>query len=554
MNAWIVVIAVILRAATTAHRRETIRIQIKGQTLIQLTVAIVVQGVANFRGTRLDTGIIVVTVRARSRHATSRNTVEAAAGTRRRSTLEGILIDITIVRRGLADVVLINLPIAVIINAVASLRNPRVNIRIAVVAVVLGAAATAHRGIPVSVQVKGKTLINLAVAVVVHAIARFDRTRMNAWIVVVTVILRAATTAQRGITVAIKVEGQTLVNLTVAIVVNAVANLRGTRLDARIIVVTVRPRRRHATSRNTVEAAAGTRRRSTLEGILIDITIVRRGLADVVLINLPIAVIINAVARFSNSRMNARIIVVAVISGAAAAAQRGVPIPIKVKGQTLINLTVAIVIHAVADLSSPRMHIRILVVAVVPRSAATAKRGVSIPIKVEGQVLINLTVTVVINAVAGLLGTRLNARIIIIAVRTRRGRTSRRHAIEGAASARCSGTLKTITIIVAIIGRGLACIALVNLPVAVVVNAVAHVNYPRMDVEILVIAVTAHNSRTTSRNTIEAATGARSSKALITVPIRVTIVGSRLADVVLINLPITIIINAVAGLHNARMD
>jgi hypothetical protein len=142
MNAWIVVVTVILRAATTAHRRETIRIQIKGQTLIQLTVAVVVNAVANLRGTRLDARIIVVTVRARSRQTTSRNTVEAAAGAVCGAADIAVLVPVAIVRRLSANAALVNLTVAVVIKAVADLSHARVNIRVVVIAVILRACAT----------------------------------------------------------------------------------------------------------------------------------------------------------------------------------------------------------------------------------------------------------------------------------------------------------------------------------------------------------------------------------------------------------------------------
>ncbi|HEX4826495.1 MAG TPA: hypothetical protein VFV19_19525 [Candidatus Polarisedimenticolaceae bacterium] len=176
-------------------------------------------------------------------------------------------------------------------------------------------------------------------------------------------------------TVAVGVNPRTvLIDLTVTVVVDAVTHLGGARVDAWISIVAISaqnyPTRRCATRDLRIRGVAVT--------IAIGVSIQR--VCDS-FVNQPVAVIINPIACFASGRIDERIRVVAIsglknpswwrvareLSDGWIAKSVAIKILKYRSEQPFVDLTVTVVVDAVTDFSGPWMNCGIGVIAIVAR-------------------------------------------------------------------------------------------------------------------------------------------------------------------------------------------
>ena len=217
------------------------------------------------------------------------------------------------------------------------------------------------RDIPVTVSVgvlivgDGHVLVDQAVAVVVHAVTDLLGVRVDQAVLVVAVPLAVGV----AVAVAVGLAGR---DLAVAVVVQTVADLGRARIGVcfRIVAVT---------------AAGG-----PVVAVLVE-----------TLIHGSVAVVVDPVAEFGSARESRRVAVAAV------AFALGVPVAVIV-GLVGRNHAVTVVVDAVAHLGIAGILVRIRIVAV---TAAACE-----PVTILVKALVGGSVTVVIDAVAGFGGTR----------------------------------------------------------------------------------------------------------------------------------------------------
>ena len=241
-------------------------VHIVGRTvcaLVDFTVAVVVLAVADFRRSGIDCGVAVVAVGFVWNVA--RRLDEGGLGNVR--VAESVGVGVQIVGRTVCA--LVDFTVAVVVLAVADFRRSRINRSVAVVAVgiVKNVARRLDEGflgnvrvsesVGVGVQIVGRTvciLVDFVVAVVVLAVADFRRSRIDCGVDVVAVgiVKNVARRLDEGflgnvrvsesVGVGVQIVGRTvctLVDLAVAVVVLAVADLRSARIDVCIAVVAV---------------------------------------------------------------------------------------------------------------------------------------------------------------------------------------------------------------------------------------------------------------------------------------------------------------------------
>ncbi len=85
--------------------------------------------------------------------------------------------------------------------------------------------------------------------------------------------------------------------------------------------------------------------------------------------------------------------------------------------EALVDLAVAIVVLAVAQLGDPRVHLRVLVVAI---GGLTERGAGGVTVAVGVEALVDLAVAVVVSAVADLGRTGMDGAIVIIAIERER--------------------------------------------------------------------------------------------------------------------------------------
>jgi len=219
----------------------------------------------------------------------------------------------------------------------------------------------------------GVTFVGLAVAVVVHAVAGFDRCFACGRTDGFGAVLRTnhgAVCAGTNTTAGTEV-GVTFVGRAVAVVVHAVADVAHGRMNVGITIVAVHavrdiPQRGRTRLNGCVGVAIG---------VAIDVS-VKRELH--VLVGRAVAVVVHAIAGFGRIRVNASVTVVAVglvcdvpLRGRAGLGGRvgvAIRVPVRVgvvrRLHVLVGHSVAVVVFAIANLGLVRVDARIRVIAV----------------------------------------------------------------------------------------------------------------------------------------------------------------------------------------------
>jgi hypothetical protein len=227
----------------------------------------------------------------------------------------------------------INSPGAVIVYAVAHLCGARVHVAIGVIAVSLDFA------IAVSIVVHLVTGKIGSAAILVDTVTAYLRSaRIDATVCIVAIIVGCEARVRSVMAVAICIGGQTFINPSGAVVVNAVANLCGFRVHVGIGVVAV----------SLVFAIA----------VSVVVFIVAGKIGSV-------AILIDTVTAYlCGARVDAIACIVAVIVRCEARVRSVMAVAIRIGGQTFINSPGAVIVYAVAHLCGARVHVAIGVIAV----------------------------------------------------------------------------------------------------------------------------------------------------------------------------------------------
>ena len=333
-------------------------------------------------------------------------------------------------------------PVAVLIDSVAVLDGSGLDLGVAVVAVgqpAVGRRADHVQPVEEAVAVQVERLVDVAVAVVVLAVAHLRRSGVAGVIAVVAVVAsdggsHVARLRDRALHPAVAVAvGLVRRNSAVAVPVPPVAQLGGAGVDLRHEVVAVRHRPgQHAVSDVAVEPAIA--------------------VAVEVLVDLPIAVVVVLVAGLRRTGEDRRVAVVAVVPSGAGQ----VLVPVTVRVEVLVDVGVAVLVDPVTDLRGARVDGGVAVVAV--GQGAVRERAVSLVTVVEAvdirvEVLVDVSVAVLIDAVAHLAQPRGSPGVPVVAV---------------------AGTLAdAVAVAVRLVAR--------QHPVAVAVQAIADLERPRED-------------------------------------------------------------------------
>ena len=472
------------RAGNQAHAHIPVAITIavrvpgagvQGIILVHFAVAVTVHAIAVLIGTRegVNTGVVAVRI---VRHVAFRST----AGFRRG---KGIAVAVAIaIREVHRTKILVHRAVAVVVQGIAVLTRVWMNIGSDVVAIRVICHRTRrrvarngiHTGIAIAVTVevlvpgtgiRGIIFIDHAVAVIVHAVAQLDRTRVGRALAVIAVRVVhhitqggvAGSGVHAGIavaiTVAVRVPGAgvqsiRLVKRAVAVIVHAVAVLISIGIDGRISIIAIRVVPHPHTVLGGQGIVAGARGIGIVpEPISIIICIDPR--EQKTFTDLTIAVVVDIVADLLCTRVHRGIGIIAIrgINYETGRHQTGfhgrnriavtIAVVVRVVGveQTFVHFTVAIVVLLIAVLSRARVGIDIIVIAV--RALGHEVRGlearhgrdfhvaVAIAIRVTVPshatldiiiLIIGHTITVVVDVVANLGSIRRNGGIQIVAV------------------------------------------------------------------------------------------------------------------------------------------
>ena len=512
--------------------------------LVDVAVAVVVDLVAGLRGAGVHGAVAVVAVAGVRDVAAG---LAAGHGPARAVALAvAVLVDVERRTRGGVHgaVVVVDVAIAVVVDAVAHLGSRGVDGAVAIVAVVgvadvaaglaagvVGGAAVAL-AVAVGVRVVGglDPLVHGAVAVVVDQVAHLGLTGVGGRLGVVAVagvrhvpaggtagVVRAAQVTV-AVTVGVRVVGglDPLVHGAVAVVVGLVADLRPARVDRGVGVVAV-----------TVDAHVPARGRAADVGVrgltvavAVGVAVPGGGVGGGVRVDGAVAVVVRAVAdlRATGVAGGVRVVAVAVVvhvaaggvaggHGRAGAVAEGVAVAVDVpvggvRGGRRIDVAIAVVVHVVTDLGGRRVDGRLGVVAV--RAVAHEARGglagrlggvhvsvaVTVGVGVEGGRIagvgaVGVAAAVVVDAVAadlGLAGVRGGLAVVAVGA-----------VLDVAAGdlAREGGVVHVAVAVTVAIGVEGALHLLVGVAVAVVVQLVAELLGVRVDQRVAVLAVAA---------------------------------------------------------------
>ncbi len=531
--------------------------------LVLGAVAVVVDAVAGFGGTRVDVVVAVVAV-GRVGHVAGRLRAGIHEG---RALAVAVTVRVAVPGRGVLGVGLVGLPVAVVVVAVAHLGGEGVDRGLLVVAVVVVGDLRGRReadqdrlqrvAIAVAVAIEPARLlvldvrigvVGLAVAVVVDVVTDLRGRRVDVGPAVVAVGLVGDRARRLGagldravriavaVAVVVRVVGDgvdcRLVGVAVAVVVVAVTVLGGTRVDVAHRVVTVGRR-----GDVVVWLRAGSDRGRSTVAVLIAVEVPGREVRAGILVDRAVAVVVDAVAAVDRTRVDAAVGVVAVAVGGDVPERRNagdgrgelvtvaVVVIVGVPGLGVcgveVDATVAVVIDVVADLLGSGVHPVVEVVAVVVvvdvagrrptgdlgRVGRTLVRAVAVRVAVRvpgglvdhlGVVVVHVAVAVVVDLVADLLGLRVDVLVGVVAVLVVADRVGARRDDVGRAVVLVRVAVAVLVVVGedqplgAVLGHdvGLAVLeALVDVAVAVVVHPVAGLVVPRENRGELVVAV-----------------------------------------------------------------
>jgi hypothetical protein len=294
---------------------------VRGASFINISVTVIVRPIARLGGAGIGSGVLVVAV-IRIGHIPRR----------RRSSHHGVLSIAVAIAIGVPIVgraALINICIAVVIHTVAGLRGSWIDTGVGIVAVpcvghiprwrrdsdhnILRVAVGIAIGIPI---ISHATLINVAVTVVILAVARLCCTRIDLRIAVITVAsvcnipgLWVGTGRPGGVSIPVSIhvpieERTAFIHSPVAVVIHTVTRFRCPGIDTGIRVVTV------ATVSYVACRWAGSRRGVTR--IAKTITVGVPVIGGATLVHRPVTVVIYVITNLRGPGMDTGIAVVTV--------------------------------------------------------------------------------------------------------------------------------------------------------------------------------------------------------------------------------------------------
>ena len=489
---------------------------IRRVVFVHVAVAVVVVPVAVLGGRRVDGGQGVVAV-GRIGDVAHRN----FAGVDRVGRV-AVAIDVTVVvPGGSVHAAIVDLAVAVVIEAVAEFGRAREGRRIAVVALFAGRETVA---VQVGIADRAVTVVVVRIGAVVLGDAGVE-----VGVEVVAVTVQGDVTAglvagdhDRGtIAVAVlitilvpggSVESVVLIAEAVAVVVDPIAVLGGAREGRGLGVVAVASGGDVASRRIASEnARAGA---GVFQTLAVAVAVrVRVEPGGDVFVDRTITVVIELVARLGSGRVGGGVGVIAVarvrdvarglVAGAHARDSIAVVVAVRVRVEhvhdTFIDHAVAVLIHTVAELGRSRVHeiVEIVAIARVGHEArglgagGTRELGIAVAIhvdvgvpdgRVDGVVIVDLAVAVVVATVAVLGFARAHARVGVVAVGGVRG-------VAGRSLAGHDGLQGAAVAVGVEVGVELGHDVLVHVAVAVVVDQVAELDRGRVDGRVEVVAV-----------------------------------------------------------------
>ena len=422
----------------------------RGVVVVHQAVAVVVDGVADFAGGRVDRGIAVVAVGViRGVAARGAAGLGAAAGV---AVSIPIVVGVEGVEQGLVDG-----PVAVVVHPVADFGGHRADAGVAVVAVLQtgsGVGITDHAaglvaghrrageitvaiavgiGVP-GAGVAGVVLVDGAVAVVVHAVAGLGGVGTDRGVAVVAVLAG-------GPTVAVVVG---IACGTVAVVVGGIGavGLAGARIVGRVRVVAVAAVGHGAAGGGAGGGGAGV----VSVAVAVAVGVPGGGAGDrvVVVVHQAVAVVVQLVADLGRVGVDVRVGVVTVrvvvhpartgltVQDADVGVAEAIPVGVGIPGglEALVGHAVAVVVDVVAGFVGTRVYGAVGVVAVsvirdpaLPGVAAVGAVGwvavaITIGVGVPDlvQILVDGPVAVVVHPIAALGSAREGLRVAVVAV------------------------------------------------------------------------------------------------------------------------------------------
>ncbi len=273
---------------------------------------------------------------------------------------EGVAIDVGIPLHDHS--VVVDLAVAVVVQAVADLRSARIDAVVPVVAVVVrsrgGVAVRTATGEGVTVDVEA--VVRDGVAVIVYGIADLGILVVAERIQVVAVVVGAgngAVGATGGHPVLVGIEA--VVGGAVTVIINPVADLGLTGVDGWRIVVAVFGCRAIRPSR----AATVRYCRTIGVAVAIDVGAIVRGLCRA-RVGVAIAVVIDLVADLGSAAEDGTVLIVAIVGTEYTRATGGLEVTICIAVEVLVGQATAVVVNAITDLERSRVDRRIEVVTV----------------------------------------------------------------------------------------------------------------------------------------------------------------------------------------------
>ena len=410
------------------------RLGVRGVRFVRRAVTVVVDAIAALRRLGMDVRAAVVTVVSLGQVAWGSDAALVGLG--------GVSVAVGVVvsePRGLVHRAgLVHGFVAVVVRAVAALGRARVSGRRAVVAVgavgdhPLGGGACFHRGCPVSeaVQIRvdepeegvDRVLVGIAVTVVISVVAALGRGRVGrsdgvVAVACVTDVADGGATAgcwvcrvAEPVSVCVCEPGGRVgcvrfVDEAVAVVVSAVAAFLGARMDVCACPVTV------LGVRDVVDGPdAGREGRRGIPEVVAVVVGEPRGRVDRILVRGAVAVFVHAVAVFVRAGVDRRVGVAAVarrrrmalwsVAGKGRESDFAVSVPVCIRpprlsiDRAVVDQAVAVSVHPVAVLVRTRVDGRVVVVAV---GAARRRRHEAVVVLVEAFVAIAHAVAVTVG-------------------------------------------------------------------------------------------------------------------------------------------------------------
>jgi hypothetical protein len=453
------------------------RVRVRG-VLVDAAVTVVVHAVADLAGAGVDGPVGVVAVGVVADEARGGLT----GGGRAASVTVAVAVAVGVEGLGVGCVVLVGGTVAVVVDPVTDLVRFRVDRVVGVIAVrsvvdvagglVAGDGAVRSVTVVITIdirvpggRIRGRSLVAVTVAVVVDAVADLGLAGVGRSLPVVAVAAvgdvarglvalhqaHAGVAEQVGVAVVVPgtgIDGGVFVHITVAVVIDVVADLAGVGVDVGLGVVAV-----GAVAHVTRGGLAGNGRATGVtEAVGVAVGVEGLGVGCVVLVGGTVAVVVDPIAHLGGVRVDGRVGVVAVGTGIASEAKGlvtgevdnigvtvevgvGVGVPGSLAADVVVlvvDVTVAVVVDVVADLGGVRVDAGVVIVAVgvvgdhgqvgvgitpvlVDRLGITEAVGVTIDVPLA-VVVVDLAIAVVVDAVAVLDGTRVGGRDGVIAV------------------------------------------------------------------------------------------------------------------------------------------